>query len=102
GGVRPDGRQYREALPTPGRDRHPVLRNDRLRNPHRQRGDNPPTRLNGAGAGEDRGPPRKADQAGRLALGARSWLDTIGRRLTRRLDAASRERVPRALEFAPP
>ncbi len=31
GGIRPDGGEYRPALPTPGRDRHPVLHHSRLR-----------------------------------------------------------------------
>jgi len=59
GRVRPDRRQHRQALPPAGRDRHPLLRHDRLRDQRGPRGDHPRTGLHGASSG----PHRRADRS---------------------------------------
>ena len=47
-------RRHRPPLPPPGRDRHAVLRDRRLRHPRRQRGHRPRARHDDAGAGQPR------------------------------------------------
>ena len=86
----------RPALPASGRDRHAVVRHDRLRLARRQRGDRARSRLDGTGTRPAR--PARAASCTRLGFGvnADGRLLLAARRRRRRAGRRHPRRVPRS------